>query len=73
MAMLRKREASGFIWAAAAAMGCLAVLSWSKVVSGSGGGADLVAPIGFTAAAFIWIGNGLAVVVRKRSVGGGEQ
>jgi len=68
--MLRKRQQRGFMWAAAIAFGLTAVVSWWNVLEDGPGSTGVIAPIGFTIAAFIWLGNVLAAeYVAKRTEG----
>jgi hypothetical protein len=71
--MLRKRQQRGFMWAAAIAFGFTAVMSWWSALENGEGGADLVAPIGFTVAAFIWIGNVLVAQYIAKTTEGNER
>ena len=52
--MLSKRQQRGLMWATAIAFSFTSVLSWWSALENGEGGADLVAPIGFTIAAVIW-------------------
>jgi len=56
--------------AAAGAFLLAAVVSWWNALEDSASGADLVAPIGFTVAALIWLGNVLAARVAARATEG---
>jgi len=55
--MLSTRQRRGFMWAIAIAFSFTAVVSWWSALQNGEGGADLVAPIGFTIAAVIWLTN----------------
>jgi hypothetical protein len=55
--VLTKRQQRGFTWATAFAFSFTAIVSWWGALDKGEGGADLVAPIGFTIAAFIWLVN----------------
>jgi hypothetical protein len=71
--MLRKRQQRGFMWAAAMAFGFTAVVSWWRALENGESGADLVAPIGFTIAAFIWTGNVLVALVAAKATEGNDR
>jgi hypothetical protein len=58
------------MWAAAIAFGFTAVVSWWNVLEDEAGGADLVAPIGFTIAAFIWLVNVIVAGIAARATEG---
>ena len=69
--MLRKRQRREIMWAAAVSMALAATVSWWTVIENGERGADLVAPIGFTAAALIWLANVL-LAQREAKVTQGE-
>jgi hypothetical protein len=71
--MLRKRQQRGFMWAAAIAFGFASVLSWWNALEDHDGGASLVAPIGLTVAAFIWLVNVLLARIAAKAAEGNDQ
>ena len=68
--MLRRRQQRGFMWAAAIAFGFTSVVSWWQVLEDGSGEAGLIAPIGFTVAAFIWLGNVLMAKIADKATEG---
>jgi len=68
--MLRKKQARGIMWAAAVAMAFAATVSWWTAVDGGATVADLIAPIGFTVAALIWLANVLVANYVAKASGG---
>jgi hypothetical protein len=71
--MLRQRQQRGFMWAAAIAFGYTAVMTWWKALESGETGHELIAPIGFTVAAFIWLVNVLLAYVAARATEGNKQ
>lgn len=71
--MLRKRRARGMMWAAAGALLLTAVVSWWNALEDSATGADLIAPIGFTVAALIWLANVLVARVVASAAEGADK
>jgi hypothetical protein len=65
--MLRKRQQRGFMWAAAIAFSFTAVLTWWKALESGDTGSELIAPVGFTAAALIWLVNVLVAYVAAKA------
>jgi hypothetical protein len=61
------------MWAAAIAFSFTAVVSWWSALVNGGGGADLVAPIGFTIAAFIWLVNVIVAAYAAKATEGNER
>jgi hypothetical protein len=61
------------MWAAAIAFGFTAVVSWWNVLEDGGDGASLVAPIGFTIAAFIWLVNVLVARIAAKATEGNDR
>ena len=68
--MLRKRQQRGFMWAAAIAFGFTAVVSWWKALESGETGLELIAPIGFTIATFIWLVNVLLARIADKAIEG---
>jgi hypothetical protein len=61
------------MWVAAIAFGFTAVVSWWDVLEEGAGETGLVAPIGFTIAAFIWLVNVLLARVAAKATEGSDK
>ena len=68
--MLRRGLERGVMWVAGAAMGLTAAVSWWSALESGSGAVDLVPPIGFTAAALIWLVNATVAKARDGAMEG---